>query len=109
MRPLWFHIYIRQDESVLAELLNVVEHISDEVDGNLFEVLEPALDDLEDVLAGVGLANVQNDIFCVGTVNAEHLRRFILVGYFLHELLLDNVMKRHFPRAGSFAHYARER
>ena len=80
----WLNVDVGKDERILTELLNVVQNITDKIDRYLIELLEPALNDLEDVFPWVGLANVHNDIFCICGVHPKHLSRLILVCDFFY-------------------------
>jgi hypothetical protein len=51
-------------------LLDVVEDISDAIDWNFLALVEPIINDLEDLLALISFANVSNNVFTVRTVDA---------------------------------------
>lgn len=101
--PLRFDVDVGQDESILAELFDVIEHVTDQVNGDLVEDLQPAVDDLEDVLARIGLANVHDYVFGICGVHSQHLGRLILIDHFLDQFLFYDVVKGHLPRGGRLA------
>jgi hypothetical protein len=69
----WFVRNIREDEGIISKLLDVVKHVSDKVHGDLVNLVHPLLDDLENVFARVGGADVGDDVLGIAVVNFEHL------------------------------------
>ena len=61
---------IWQDEGIVSKLLNVVEHVSDVVYGDLVNGVNPLLDDLEYVFARVSHTDVRNDVLRIAVVNS---------------------------------------
>ena len=50
-------------------MLDVVEDVADAVDGYFGEIFQPFVDDLENTLVLISLANVLDDILAVGAVD----------------------------------------
>ena len=67
-------------------MLNVIENITDAINWHLLKVVHPLIDDFEDSLVLVGLADVLDDVLAVGAVDAEHLSCIILVFQLLEDL-----------------------
>lgn len=70
---------VREDESVVSKLFYVVKHISDQVNGDLINLIYPLLDNLEYVFARVGAADVRDNVLSVRVVNFEHLQDLFFV------------------------------
>ena len=84
-------------------MLDVVEHISDAIDWNLLALVEPIINDLEDLLALISFANISNNVFTVRTVDAQHLG-CIFFKRFSRYCLPQSFL----PRGCSFRNDARE-
>ena len=78
-------------------MLNVIENITDAINWHLLKVVHPLINDFEDSLVLVSLADVFDDILTVGTVNTEHLSCIILVFQLLENLCVHSAPKLYFP------------
>jgi hypothetical protein len=80
---------IRQDKGVFPKLLDVVKHVSDEVDRYFVNRVNPLLDNLKYVLARVSTTNVRNYVLSVAVVYSQHLNDLLLIFNLFLELVLD--------------------
>lgn len=76
---------VRKLESITFKLLDIVKDISDAIDGDFLKVVDPLADNLENPLVLVRFANVADDVFAVGAVDAQLLRRITFVFQFLQD------------------------
>ena len=51
LRPLRFDVDVGEDESIFAELFDVIEHVTDQIDRDFIKGFQPAVNNLEDVFA----------------------------------------------------------
>ena len=96
-------------KSVSLELLNVVKDVTDAVHGHLGQVVEPLVDNLEDALVLIGLANVLYDILTVGTIDTEHLRCIALILKLLEYLGVDCATELDLPAGLALQDHSTER
>ena len=89
-------------------MLNVVEDIPDAIDGDFLEIGEPFVDDLEDALVLVSLADVFDDVLTVRAVDAQHLSGVALVLELLKDLCVNDATQLSFPIARLLDNDARE-
>jgi len=61
--------------------------------------MEPLVNDLEDSLVLVCLANIFNNVFAVGAVHSQQLGSLSLVLQLFQQLRLDGLQQVVFPRA----------
>ena len=87
-------------------MLNVIENVSDAVNRHLLKVVDPLINNFEDSLVLVGLADVLDDILAVGAVDAEHLCCIILVLQLLEDLGVNGASELDLPAGLAFDHHA---
>ena len=86
-------------------MLNVIENVSDAINWHLLKVVDPLIDDFEDSLVLVSLANVLDDVLAVRAVNSEHLSSIILVLQLLEDLGIYGASELYFPARLAFDHH----
>ena len=86
-------------------MLNVIENVTDAIDWHLLKVVHPFIDDFEDSLVLVSLADVLDNVLAVRAVNAEHLSCIILVLQLLEDLGVDCTSELYFPARLSLDHH----
>ena len=86
-------------------MLNVIENVSDAINWHLLKVVDPLIDDFEDSLVLVSLANVLDDVLAVRAVNSEHLSSIILVLQLLEDLGVHGASELYFPARLTFDHH----
>ena len=86
-------------------MLNVIENVSDAINWHLLKVVDPLIDDFEDSLVLVGLADVLDDVLAVGAVDAEHLSCIILVFQLLEDLGVHGASELYFPARLALHHH----
>ena len=86
-------------------MLNVIENISDAINWHLLKVVHPLIDNFEDSLVLVGLADVLDDVLTVGAIDAEHLHRIILVLQLLEDLGVHGASELYLPARLALHHH----
>ena len=86
-------------------MLNVIENIPDAINRHLLKVVNPLIDDFEDSLVLVSLADVLDDVLAVGAVDTEHLSCIILVLQLLEDLGIDGASELYLPAGLTLHHH----
>ena len=86
-------------------MLNVIENVTDAIDWHLLKVVHPFINDFEDSLVLVSLADVLDNVLAVRAVNTEHLSCIILVLQLLEDLGVDCTSELYFPARLSLDHH----
>ena len=86
-------------------MLNVIKNVADAIDWHLLKVVHPFINDFEDSLVLVSLADILDDILTVGAINTEHLCCIILVLQLLEDLSVHGASELYFPARLSLDHH----
>ena len=86
-------------------MLNVIKNVADAIDWHLLKVVHPFINDFEDSLVLVSLADILDDILTVRAINTEHLGCIILVLQLLEDLGVHGAPKLYFPARLALHHH----
>ena len=101
--------YVGELQCISFELLDVVEDISNAIDGDLLHLVEPLVDEVEDPLVLIGSAYVADDVLAVGAVDSKHLGCLLLVLQLLENLGVYYLLEGRLPTGLLLVDYARQR
>ena len=102
-------VYVWKFERIALELLDVVEYITDAIHRHFGQVVQPLVNQLEDSLVLVCLANVLNNILTVGAVNTKHLSRITFILKLLEYLSVNSSTQLEIPACVAFEHHSAQR
>ena len=86
-------------------MLNVIKNVTNTIDWHLLKVVHPFINDFEDSLVLISLADILDDILTVRAINTEHLCCIILVLQLLEDLGVDSASELYFPARLSLDHH----